>query len=66
MINSVEKLAQDLHEAGREAVEKAMVVAKLPQYRRFLEWDEIDEDAKEGRRIQACWLLKHYRMERRV
>ncbi len=59
----VETLAKDLHEAGREAVEKKKtVVASLGMETpsKFLEWEEISNDAKDGRRIQAIWLLDHY------
>jgi hypothetical protein len=53
-----EKLALVLHEAGREAVEKGAVVNKAPG--RFLEWCEITESAREGRRIQARYLLERF------
>ena len=59
----VEYLAEVLHEAGREAIEqKKTVVASLGLKTpiKFLEWDEIHEDAKEGRRIQARYLLNKY------
>jgi len=62
---SNEKLAKLLHEAGREAVmKKKTVVASLglETPNKFLEWDEIHEDAKEGRRIQARYILKRYAM----
>jgi len=62
----IDKLAKILHEAGREAVEKKKTVVaslglKTPS--KFLEWDEITEDAKEGRRIQARYLLTRYSIE---
>ena len=56
----IEELAKVLHEAGREAVEKKMTVVAslgLETPTKFLEWGEINEDAKEGRRIQARYLL---------
>ena len=52
----VEKLAKELHEAGREAVEKGNTVAAGKfgdPSRKFLEWNEISESAREGRRTQA-------------
>ena len=52
----VEYLAKELHEAGRAAVLSGKVVNKNPN-QPFLEWDEITEDAREGRRIQARYLL---------
>ena len=58
-----EDLAKVLHEAGREAVERKMTVVAslgLETPINFLEWDEITEDAKEGRRIQARYLLALY------
>lgn len=59
----IEELAKSLHEAGREAVLTNKVIKKdgapLGQIK-FLEWDEIDEDAREGRRIQARFLLEKY------
>jgi hypothetical protein len=58
-----EKLARDLHEAARESVEKgATVAATLGNEKmvKFREWDEIDEVAREGRRMQADYLLKRY------
>jgi len=62
-LESIENLAKSLHEAGRAAVLSNMVVKKdgapLGQIK-FLEWDEITDDAREGRRIQATFLLKKY------
>ena len=55
----IEELAKDLHEAGREAVKKKAVV-NPNTYNRFLEWDELEEYMKEGRRIQARYLLNKY------
>ena len=59
----VEKLAKELYEAGREAVEKGNTVAadKFGEpSRKFLEWNEISESAREGRRIQARYLLERF------
>jgi urease gamma subunit len=56
--DDVELLAKHLHEAGREAVERGLVVNKLGIP--FLGWDEITEDAREGRRVMARYLRKHY------
>lgn len=55
---TIEELAQTLHEAGREAVIKGKLVNNTGKP--FLEWNEISKDAKEGRRIQARYLLNHY------
>ena len=59
----VETLAKELHEAGRKAVEAGATVN--PTGGRFLEWDEITEHAREGRRIQARHLLGKFRIERK-
>ena len=54
-----ETLAMSLHEAGREAVEKGAVVNPGPN-RLFIGWYDITEEAREGRRIQARFLLGRY------
>jgi len=62
----VESLARELHEAGREAVEKGATVAADKfgeKTRTFLSWDELTENAREGRRIQARYLLRRYKIE---
>lgn len=59
----VEMLAKELHEAGREAVKAGTTVN--PTGGHFLEWDEITEQAREGRRIQARHLLEKFRIERK-
>jgi hypothetical protein len=60
-INEIEALAYLYHEAGREAVLKNQVLKKdgNPIGKiKFIEWEELPEDAKEGRRIQARFLIK--------
>jgi hypothetical protein len=60
---TIEDLAKELHEAGREAVEKGATVAADKfgeKTRTFMGWDEITENAREGRRIQAKYLLERY------
>ncbi len=60
---NIEDLAKELHEAGREAVEKGATVASDKfgeKTRTFMGWDEITENAREGRRIQAKYLLERY------
>lgn len=57
----IEKLAKVLHESGREAVEKGLVYMKgdnIPK-KPFCEWNDLPEDAKEGRRVQARFLHNH-------
>lgn len=60
---NIEELAKELHEAGRAAVEQGNTVAAEKfgeQTRKFIEWDELTEPAKDGRRIQAVYLLQKY------
>lgn len=57
----VEILASELHEAGRAAVEAGAVVNRVPG-QPFLEWHQITEQAREGRRIQARYLLRRFTM----
>ena len=59
----VESLAKELHEAGREAVKAGATVN--PTGERFLEWDEISEHAREGRRIQARHLLAKFEIKQK-
>lgn len=57
--DDIEELAKLLHESGREAVLNNKVVKKdgNPIGKIiFIEWDELPENAKEGRRIQARFL----------
>lgn len=60
----IEELAKELHEAGREAVEKGATVAAdimgSQNIVKFREWDQISETAREGRIIQARYLLAKY------
>jgi len=59
----IESLAKILHESGREAVLTNKVVKKdgapLGQIK-FIEWDQLSEDARKGRRIQAQYLLERF------
>ena len=61
---SEEFLARELHEAGREAVEKGMTANVNDQNVKveFIEWDQSPEFVKEGRRVQARYLLNHFRV----
>ena len=60
----VETLAKELHMAGKEAVERGLVVNKSPGP--FLLWDEITEAAREGRRVQASYLLGKFAISERI
>jgi len=58
-----EELAKVLHEAGRAAVESGNTVAAEKfgdKTRRFLEWDEVTEAVREGRRIQSRFILERF------
>jgi hypothetical protein len=58
-----ETLAKALHEAGREAVAKRATVAHSAlgvQTNNFIEWDDLTLEAREGRFIQAGWLLERF------
>src|SRR5579863_1780652 len=62
-VADVEELASQLHEAGRAAVESGQTVAADhhgEKTRKFIEWEEITENAREGRRVQARFLLGAY------
>ena len=59
----LETLAKELHEAGRAAVEAGATVAAEKfgeQTRKFIEWSELSETARDGRRIQARYLLSKF------
>lgn len=57
-----ESLAKMLHESGREAVLSNNVLKKdgspIGQIK-FVEWEQLPDGAKEGRRMMARYLLKH-------
>lgn len=56
----IEAFAKVLHESGREAVEKRKLVRNDLPIHPFQEWDELTEDAREGRRMMARYLLNRY------
>lgn len=60
MRDSREQLAMILHEAGRKAVEQRKIYRSDLPVKPFCEWDELPEDAKEGRRMMADHLLENY------
>ena len=57
----IEQLAMDLHEAGREAVEKGLTQNPGGT---FVEWADSPERTKEGRRAQARYIWLRYQLER--
>ena len=59
----VERLAQVIHESAREAVLSGATVAhdKFGENaKRFTEWNELTENAREGKRMQAQYLIDLY------
>jgi hypothetical protein len=61
-----EKLARLIHESGRAAVECGAVLVKPNPPIPFKEWDELPEEAKQGRRMQAAFLSHGNRAKRVV
>ena len=57
----IEQLAMDLHEAGREAVDKGLTQNPSGS---FVEWADSPERTKEGRRVQAKYIWLRYHLER--
>ena len=54
-----EEFAALLHESGREAVARNLVLNRAELARPFVEWDDLPDHAKEGRREQARFLMRH-------
>jgi hypothetical protein len=54
----VETLARELHESMREAVARGLVVNDVGKP--FQGWNEISEAAREGRRVQARYVLSRF------
>lgn len=66
-VMTVEMLAQELHEAGRAAVQAGQTVAhsmKGEQSRAFIEWDDLSPEARQGRIVQAEWFLGRFSIRR--
>ena len=57
-----ETLARDIHEAQRNPVEKGKTLTRAlgSEPYPFIEWEDLPDKAKEGRRMQAQYLLKKY------
>ena len=63
-IVTIEDLAKGLHEAARDLVvnhPEQMITAKKGY--KFVEWDELTEDQKEGKRLQARYLVENFIIE---
>lgn len=58
--DAVEHLAQAIHEAERDAVERGWTVVKLDPPRPWMPWAELPAPAQEGRRRQARYLLERF------
>jgi len=56
---NVETLAKEYHEICREMVNKQIGMITKPT-QPYLEWDELTESQKDGRRFIAAQLLKQY------
>lgn len=53
----IEKMARLLHESGRLAVKRRLVYRNDLPVKPFCEWDRLPEEAKEGRRLMARFML---------
>lgn len=56
---ALEDLAKLLHESGREAVEKRKIYRSDLPVKPFAEYEDLDENTKEGRRMMAQYILDH-------
>ena len=56
---TIEELAKDYHEICREMVEKQIGMITKPT-RPYIEWDDLTEEQKDGRRFIAKGLIKKY------
>lgn len=57
---AIEKLAQVLHESGRQAVAERKVYRSDLPVKPFAEWADLDENTKEGRRLMAQYLVANF------
>jgi hypothetical protein len=55
-----EELAKIMHESGRKAVEQRKIYRSDLPVKPFAEWDDLDENTKEGRRMMADYLLANW------
>ena len=55
----IDRLARILHESGREAVNQRKIYRSDLPVKPFAEWDELDENTKDGRRLMAQYLRDH-------
>lgn len=57
----IEKLAKEIHEAGRRAMDVG--AALNPTGCRFIEWYDLNDAIRDGRRIQARHLINRFNIE---
>lgn len=57
----IEDLAKLLHESGRGAVARNLTLNREELARPFVEWPDLPDYAREGRREQARYLIQHAR-----
>jgi hypothetical protein len=57
----IEEFAMLLHESAREAVARNLLLNRDEFARVFVEWPDLPDHAKEGRREQARYLVAHAR-----
>jgi hypothetical protein len=55
-------LANEIHKAEREAIERGLTVVKLDPPRPWIPFDDLPEQAKQGRQRQARWFLARFDM----
>ena len=60
-VEDAEKLAKEIHEAGRRPVE--VVTVLNPIGCRFIEWNDLSDAARDGYRIQARHLINRFNIE---
>lgn len=53
-------LANEIHKAEREAIERGLTVVKLDPPRPWIPYDELPEPAKRGRQRQARWFITRF------
>jgi len=58
-MDDIEKLAQLLHEADREANKQLLSTECPPWWKLSFGWEDIHDKMREVRRIQARYLLSH-------
>lgn len=61
-IDKIERIAKEYHEICREMVNKQIGMITKPT-RPYIEWDDLTEEMKEGRRFIAKKLIEKYGIE---